>query len=391
MIFHKTIRTTIMRIYRSLLLPIGLLAGTIIGAGVFALPYVFSRAGLTLGFFYLIVAFGVSVVAHLFYADVILRTSGAHRFSGYVRIYLGRLAQLFAIWSTIVAAIVVLTIYLILSVRFVHLIAANVATENAIVVFWFLGSLGIFLRLKRLAAIEFFITIGIVAILLALFLFGLPAIGALLSVVRVEQIFFTLLPLAPILFALSGRVAIPQLVRYVRDRHLQTVTQRRVLSRTIIWGTLLPAILYALFILSIVTLSPVVSDDAVTGVAAFLPLWLVRGVGILGLLSLFSSYIVVGRDVYESLMYDMQIRKFLSGILIFFLPLALYLVGADDFIQLVTIAGGVFLALEGVMIVVMWVTLDRRGDQPMLVSRWLGYPFALGAFAVFLIALISAL
>src|SRR3989344_7888976 len=103
---------------------ISLLSGTIIGAGLFALPFVFKTAGLSAGFFYLATAAFAYVLIHLLYADLVIRTEGEHRFVGYAKIYLGRAAFLPAALMTIVQMLVVLAIYVILSKSFSGLIIA---------------------------------------------------------------------------------------------------------------------------------------------------------------------------------------------------------------------------------------------------------------------------
>ena len=100
--------------FKSFLLPTGLLAGTIIGAGIFALPYVFAKAGLVAGFFYLALGGIAYTVVHLMYADVIMRTRSAHRFPGYAGLYLGRFGFILAVLIGVLEMILVMTIYLIL-------------------------------------------------------------------------------------------------------------------------------------------------------------------------------------------------------------------------------------------------------------------------------------
>src|SRR3990170_1628515 len=100
---------------KQFLLPFGLLAGTIIGAGVFSLPYLFKFSGFALGFFYLALASFAYVVLYRMYADIIRETPGDHRFVGFARIYLGRYASWLAFLIAVVEGVLVLTIYLILS------------------------------------------------------------------------------------------------------------------------------------------------------------------------------------------------------------------------------------------------------------------------------------
>ena len=93
------------RIFSQLVFPTSLLATTIIGAGMFALPYLFNKAGIATGLFYLFIFGAVFALIHLMYADIIVRTSENRRFSGYAKIYLGRLGHWSSIFMTIFGAL----------------------------------------------------------------------------------------------------------------------------------------------------------------------------------------------------------------------------------------------------------------------------------------------
>ena len=95
-------------LYHTLLLPSGLLAGGIIGAGIFALPYLFAQSGLFAGFVHLSVGALAYTFIHLLYADVILRTPGTHRFVGRSKKYLGPRSFAPAVFITIVEMVFVM-------------------------------------------------------------------------------------------------------------------------------------------------------------------------------------------------------------------------------------------------------------------------------------------
>ncbi len=115
---------------KSIILPTGLLAATIIGAGIFALPYTFEKAGIITGLFYLVIFAGVFTLIHLMYADVIIKTEGFHRFVGYAEIYLGNIGKWLTVSVTVIGMIFVLVIYLILSISFINLIVSDQAIIN---------------------------------------------------------------------------------------------------------------------------------------------------------------------------------------------------------------------------------------------------------------------
>ena len=342
--------------YKNIILPASLLAGTIIGAGIFALPFVFEKAGIITGLFYLGIFSVGFVFIHLMYADLILKTErgeNLHRFPGYAKIYLGNWGFWLAILTTIIGMLFVLTVYLILSVSFLNLIKPiNLAIPDVskLLIFWLFGSAAIFLGIRRIAFSEFLITGGIIVIILIIFGYGVGHFGKIISVpaFNLQNIF---LPYGAVLFALVGRVAIPAVVSY-----FQKIKQPLVeIKKPIILGTLLPSLIYLLFVLGILGLSRVVSEDAVSGLTGQVPQGVLTLVGIFGLISLWSSYIVIGLDIKNALKYDLKFPKILAGLTVIILPALLYFWGFQNFLTLVSLIGGIFIALEGVFIALMWL------------------------------------
>ena len=66
-----------------------LLIGTIVGVGMFGIPFVFVQAGFLTGVFVLIGLAAAATLVHLAYAEIVLATPALHRLPGYVRYYLG--------------------------------------------------------------------------------------------------------------------------------------------------------------------------------------------------------------------------------------------------------------------------------------------------------------
>jgi len=356
--------------YKNIILPASLLAGTIIGAGIFALPFVFERAGIITGLFYLGFFSICFVFIHLMYADLILKTEGGrnfHRFPGYAKIYLGNLGFWLSILMTIVGMLFVLTVYLILSVSFINLIkpiGLDISDISKLLTFWLLGSAAIFLGIRRLAFSEFLITGGIIGIILIIFGYGLGHFGKIISVpaFNFQNIF---LPYGVVLFALAGRVAIPAVVSY-----FQKIKQPLVeVKKPIILGTLLPSLIYLLFVLGIWGLSRVVSEDAVSGLIGQIPQGVLTLVGIFGLISLWSSYIVIGLDVKSALRYDLRFPKILAGLIVVVAPLLLFLAGFKNFLALISIVGGVFIALEGIFITLMWLRARKIKSEEVIFKK----------------------
>ncbi|MFA6352977.1 MAG: aromatic amino acid transport family protein, partial [Candidatus Paceibacterota bacterium] len=80
-----------MKFWKEFVLPASLLSGTIIGAGIFSLPFIFAQVGLGLGLFLLTLFAIIFCVIHLMYGDLVLKNGDNHRFAGFAKIYFGKI------------------------------------------------------------------------------------------------------------------------------------------------------------------------------------------------------------------------------------------------------------------------------------------------------------
>ena len=71
-----------------------ILAGLIIGVGMFSLPYTALKAGFFIFLGWLIFLTWLTTAIHLAFGEIILRTKEAHALPGYAQIYLGRWAKI---------------------------------------------------------------------------------------------------------------------------------------------------------------------------------------------------------------------------------------------------------------------------------------------------------
>jgi len=349
--------------YKNLILPAGLLAGTIIGAGIFALPYVIGEAGLIAGLFYLAVFASVFSLIHLMYADVILKTNEDHRISGYAKIYLGRIGFELGALVAIIGALFVLLIYLVLSSSFINLILPGVSPVIEIILFWIAASLPIFFNIRRLGFCEIFVAAGIVLITLIIFFYGVGGLSKIqISAFNYGNLF---LPYGAVLFALSGGVAIPAIRDYFRKANLPMYS----LKKSIVLGTFLPAAVYFIFIIGVLGASRIVSYDAVSGLVGLASqpiLWLM---GVLGLTSIWSTYIVIVQQLKYGLELDFGLPKFLAYAIAIFSPLILYVLGLNKFIDLVILTGAIFTGLESILIILMWLRAKKLKPQSEIFKK----------------------
>jgi amino acid permease len=358
--------------YRELLLPAGLLAAVIIGAGMFALPYAFMKAGFGLGLLYLFLFASVFAFIHVLYGKIIKRTEGRHRFVGYAKIHLGEKGFFISVVTTLCGTFLSLTAYLVLSKSFIELIVPAAASGHVFLLFWVTSTIAIILGIRRLAAFEFGVVFAMLVIMLVIFGFGITTSDFSLSALPVYDPIFFFLPFGSILFALNGRAAISSIQEYFEA---EKINGRRFYAAMVL-GTFLPAVFYFLFSLGVVGLSPYgVTNDAISGIQALSPLVL-SGIGLLGIFSLWTSYVLLGLEVRDILAYDFKLSKAVDAIAATCIPLALYVLGFKDFMELISFSGGVFLAIEAILIMFMW---QRISGKPVVWQKTLILIFVIGA------------
>ena len=354
-------------------LAVGLLAGTIIGAGIFSLPYIFSQIGLATGFFYLVFFAFVYFAIYKMYAALIQTTDEEHRFAYFAKKYLPRGLSLLAPLIVLGGLVFTLTIYLILAATFAGLVV-SIPTLWAITIFWALSSTFIFVRLSLQGLAEFFGAIGIVIIVAIVFGaggFALPDVP-LFKKLNLTLLF---LPFGPLLFAFSARIAIPKVVDEYREAKRRGKSFS--LGKVIFLGTFIPVIVYAFFVVGTLRLSNDVSPETLNSLGS-LPPFLLTALGVMGLLTLWTSYFMIGTNIREVLKDDWGVSGWLSGVIVLSLPLLLYFAGFQNFLAVVSFAGGVFAGLSGIFVVTMW-----RKAFPAHSLRWVSWPL----YAVFLTAL----
>ncbi|MCL5224054.1 MAG: hypothetical protein M1361_00290 [Patescibacteria group bacterium] len=344
-----------MKKYKKLFPTAAILSATIFGAGMFSLPYVFSKAGLVVGFFYLAAFTALLATTHYLYSEVVRITPENHRFLGYAQIYLGRRGWLTAIFTTAIGILLTLTIFIILSSSFIGLIFPSFPPLYASLLFWVVASVPLLLRVGRIALMESAVVTTIVAIAIIIFIIGVSNPVQPIGSTVLFNWGFLLLPYGAVIFSLAGRAAISSLVQYAVEKDVD----KKTVSKAVVVGTMIPAVVYGLFVIGAISLSKIVSQDAVSGLIQ-LPQFLLVLIGLLGTFSIWASYISISREIEGIFAYDFKASRDMSLAAVAFIPPILFILGLRDFIVLVGIIGGIFLALEHTMVTLMWQKMTSR-------------------------------
>lgn len=332
--------------------------GTIIGVGIFGLPYAASRAGFFVILFFFLIISAVSIFNHLLYGEISLGTKGYHRLPGYAQIYLGRgwknltaVAFVFSIIGAILA-------YLIVGGEFLNLFFSQFFGGNNLIytlLFFALGAYLIFRGIQNICKIELALLGVFFVILITFFIKAIPFIDVS-NFQTVDWQFFTF-PYGIILFSLWGLTTIPEIKEILEGN-------RKIVRRVIISGILLATISYLFFVATILGVSGAnTSKEAMSGFS------LVVGDGVaslgflFGTITCFTSFIALGLVLKKMFWCDFGLNKNLSWFVACFLPLGLFLIGFKEFIDIIGLVGAFGVGLIGTIVVLIYKKFLKRTKQ----------------------------
>lgn len=355
------------------------LIGTIIGAGVFGVPLVFSHMGVVLGSLLFLGVALLMLSAHLLFVELIARDHSRRRLPGYVGRVLGKRAEWVAIGSHAFHLTGVNLVYLILGGEFLaSLFSASLPGVSILqwqIMFWVAGAILAFAGLRLLAKVEAAITWVFLTVLLivtaAAFVqtSSLPSMG--LGI-------FSWTGIGVFLFAVSGLTIIPE-IHEIAGKHIR-------LTRIIVTAaSLTTAFLIWMFGLAISFAANGRDLSSVAAVASVLPVSVAWLVPVFGLLSVSSSFYITNYDLRAMYLYDLKLSKPLSWVFGIGIPLVLLLATTRDFFSTIDIVGGIFNALNVVLVAcAAWVVMRREKNGPAFWWRAL-MPFVVMALFGFII------
>lgn len=335
------------------------LIGTIVGVGMFGIPYALSRAGVVPTLVYFFILTSAVILIHLFYGEIILRTKGEHRLVGYAEKYLGAWWKKIVTFSAVFGFFGALLAYLIIGGEFLNALFLPIAdlpkAVLSIAVFGIIGGWLIHRDFRSIGKTEFILTAAFISAIFLIAVLAAPkfAAGNFLKVDYSE--FF--LPYGIIFFALTGASAIPEIRDMLGNRP-------DLLKKAIIIGSIVPPLIYLIFAFSVVGVSGInTSREAVAGLKSHLGGFVVYLGALVGFLTTFTSYLVLGLNLKKLFFYDLKFSGFTSWFMASFGPVLLYLSGITNFILVIGFIGAVSGGIDGTAMILTYLKAKKAGDR----------------------------
>lgn len=329
------------------------LIGTIIGAGALGIPYVVMRSGFLIGMLHLIIVGFVLTLTMIYLGEITLRTKTNHQLAGYAEKYFGRkgkmimiLAVAFGVYSAIVA-------YLVgegESLSFIFFSNTNHTLTFGILT-WMIVSAISYFDLKALEKGEE-IGVGLIAalILSIVVIFWKKVDATNLAYVNTNNFF---VPFGVILFAYLGFTAVPEIKRFMDS-------EKKNLRKSIILAHLTCFIIYSIFVAVVVG-----SQGSQTPSLSTLALGKVFV--LLGMLTMFTSYLSLSIALTDSLRVDFGMKKNLAWLSTIIIPvlsfIILELTNSANFTSILGIGGVISGGLTAIIILLMLPKAKKYGER----------------------------
>lgn len=332
---------------------ISILVGTAIGAGILGIPYVAAAAGFPVAIFYIVFVGLLMLLLNLYLGEVVLRTKKKHQLPGYAQKYLGKkgrklmqFATIFSIYSAIVAYVFGMG----QSISF--LIFGN---TNHFILFGLLAGVVVSgLIWSGINSLKRFEGIGVSVIIILIFTIFFTFITQIkignLNYVNLSNLF---LPFGLVLFAFTSFFAVPEI-------SLVLGKKKKMIKRTLVFGSILAMTLYGLFVLAVVGFKGVGTPEIATIALGSIFIFL-------GIFTMFTSYLSLGNALDEDFLFDGNFSKKKSWLLSSIIPLGVFvLISFFDFFsftKILSIGGVVSGGLVAVLVLLMAKKAKVSGDR----------------------------
>lgn len=333
------------------------LSGAIIGVGIFGVPFVFAQVGLTIGLAFFITITAIVLLQHIMYAEVIERTQGKHRLTGYANIYFGKLAKNFMGISVLVGISGALVAYIAFANGFLTILFGSLFGIEYLwgVVFWVVMSIGILMGRRAITRGEVFL-LGLLLLVFSIIIVrGLPLISLdNFSYTNFNNFF---LPYGVIIFALVGFQAVPEVRDMIRGDGVR-------FRNAIILGVLIAAavtLIFGVVVLGVTGTST--SPEAIGGLAPHVGNFIVYIGTIFGLLAVSTSFLIFALNLKETFSYDWGVPSRVSRLITILIPISLFAIGLRNFIETIGIIGVIFGAVDGTMIALLFLAAKKKGKR----------------------------
>lgn len=349
------------------------IVGTVIGLGIFALPYAAKKTGIAPTATLVLFVAAVSVIVSVLYAEIVIFDKREECVVSYAKRYLGRwmgwaeaVSVMFGYTGTILAYVLAIAVFV------KELIPGDgIYFWPIILVYSAISGLVLLRGVRNLGNLEIFLA-GLMCVAFVLvFWKSVPHWNPLES--DWSKI---VVPYGVVWFSLSSGPAIPVAVRILESKG------KKVCGAISLAYILITAVTIAFFVAALKTGGQGIGQDPFVSLAAKMgSLVLYAGTGI-GILAVVTYHWTLATYFKNILIADMRISPIASWLLVIFLPMFLVLLGISNFVSVIGLVGLLAGTFDALLIMAIYKKIfSRKNTVPRVL------PFKLPRTAIWLIIL----
>lgn len=342
------------------LLALATFSGTIIGVGLFGLPYITAQIGFIPMIFYFLVLGAIMIVIQLIYGEITLRTVENHRLPGYSKIYLNKWAEKLVYCTTFIGLTGALLAYIIVGGEFLASLLIPVFGGTTFLyssLFFIAGALIIYFGAGPVSKTEFFGLGLFFTVLIILSVKVLPHISPenFTAVTLDLKNFF--LPYGVILFSLGGMAVVPEMEEILKEKE-------KSVKNIIIIGTIIPIITYLFFIVAVFGVTGAeTTQEGMIGLNNALGNGIVQLGFIFGIITTFTSFLTLGITLKKEFRFDLGLPCWLAWFLACAPAFILFLLGFRQFINIIGFVGAVTLGIDIIIIILIYLKVKKKSQR----------------------------
>ena len=195
--------------------------------------------------------------------------------------------------------------------------------------------------------------ISLIVIVVIIALFFIPKIDSINLSYMGDNFSDLVFPYGVVFFAMLGYSALPELKQELKKNE-------KLMKKCIIWGTLIPIILYILFTFVILGFMGKSTPEIATFSLGKLPT-------LLGVVGMLNAFIILSTALKDTYHLDLKLNKILSFALACFIPLIIFLIvyffNFGSFVTFLELSGGISGGITGILALLMLYKAKKEGDR----------------------------
>jgi tyrosine-specific transport protein len=322
----------------------------------------------------------ILLVINLYFGEVILRTKQRHQLPGYAEKYLGKKGKIIMLISSIIFLYGALSAYMIGEGQVLSYVLfgnQNFAILLSMIFFFVMLPI-VYMGIKALEKGEAFGLIVVSLIILIIFFAFLPKVNTTNFLFISNNPIMWFMPYGVILFAFLALSALPE----VRE---ELVNEEKKMKKAIIIGSLIPIVLYLLFVIAVFGFSGQNAPEIATIALGKLP-------SLLAIFTMFTAFCAVGIALKELYMYDFKMKNDRAFAMAFFplfiISLFLLILNMGDFVKILSLIGGISGGLAAIMVLLMLKKAKEKSDRKPEYSIPLNWPIIIILSIIFIAGII---